>query len=173
MQRVVLTGGPGAGKSTVLDVLQRHGYTTGEDAARSIIRERKAAGLSPRPEPSEFAKQVLDREIATYRSVVSSPTFLERGVAEAVGSLYKLGNLDDRAAKQLLETYRYERIFLFPPWAEIYRNDSERDHTFEHAIQVHEGTRRWYIRFGYEIIEVPLGTAITRAEFILGHTAGV
>ena len=85
MQRIVLTGGPGAGKSTVLDVLQRQGYTTGEDAARSIIRERKAAGLSPRPVPSEFAKQVLDREIATYRSVTRSPTFLERGVAEAPG----------------------------------------------------------------------------------------
>jgi predicted ATPase len=172
MQRVVLTGGPGSGKTTVLEILFENGYAVGEDAARSIIRERKAAGLNPRPEPRAFAEQVLEREIATYRSVASSPTFLERGVAEAVGSLYESGGLDDHSAKQLIDEYRYEQVFLFPPWAEIYRTDSERDHSFEHSIRVCEGTRSWYLRFGYDIVEVPLGSANARAEFVLAHTTG-
>ena len=66
MNRVVLTGGPGVGKTAVIEVLREEGYAVGEDAARSIIIERKAAGLSPRPDAAEFANQILVREIAAY-----------------------------------------------------------------------------------------------------------
>ena len=72
MQRIVLTGGPGAGKTTVLDVLREQGYATGDDAARSIIRERKAAGLTPRPDALTFAKQVFEKDVAAYQSAEQS-----------------------------------------------------------------------------------------------------
>ena len=58
MQRIVLTGGPGAGKTTAPEVLRNHGYATGDDAARSIIRERKLSGLPSTPDAPIFARQV-------------------------------------------------------------------------------------------------------------------
>ncbi len=172
MQRVVFTGGPGAGKTTVLEILRDKGYAVGADAARSIIRERKAAGLSPRPEPRTFAEQILEKEIAMYFSATRSQTFFERGVSEAVASLFGAGALDDISAERLMDRYRYDHIFLFPPWAEIYRTDAERDHTFDHSVRVCESIRRWYLRFGYEIVQVPLDSAHARAEFILARATG-
>ena len=172
MNRVVLTGGPGAGKTTVLDVLRNFGYAVGEDSARSIIRERKAAGLSPRPESKTFAEQILEREIATYNSAISSPMFFERGVVDVAGTLKSLGELDDHATENLIAMYPYDYVFLFPPWEDIYQMDEERDHTFEHSIRVHGSTQRWYLQLGYQIIEVPIDEPNARAEFILELATG-
>jgi predicted ATPase len=52
---VVITGGPGSGKSTLLDFLAKSGYEYIGETARTIIKERMARGLSPRPHPGEFA----------------------------------------------------------------------------------------------------------------------
>lgn len=165
--RVVLTGGPGAGKTAVIEVLRTKGYEAAEDAARSIIRARKAAGLAPRPGPRVFAQQILKKEIENYRRVMRSPAFFERGVADAAGLLFGAGTLDDQDADRMIKRYRYDQVFLFPPWEEIYCVDDERDHTFDHAVRVYESTSAWYRRHGYELIEVPLGTPDARADFVL------
>jgi predicted ATPase len=41
-----------------------------------------------------------------------------------------------------------EVVLLMPPWEAIYRTDSERDQTFAEAVEVFEGLRRWYARWG-------------------------
>ena len=167
MQRIVLTGGPGAGKTTALDVLRSQGYATGDDAARSIIRERKRAGLSPRPDPRTFAQQVFEREVEAFHSVNTSPSFFERGIVDAVGSLLGAGALSEDAVERLLSEYRYQAVFIFPPWEAIYRMDDERDHTFDHAVRVYESTLAFYRRHEYEPIEVPLSAVEDRVDFIL------
>ena len=172
MKRVILTGGPGVGKTTVLDVLREDGYTIGEDAARSIIVERKEAGLSPRPEAEDFAEQILEREIAAYRSATYSPMFYERGIVDVAGSLYAMGAMNEPATMQLIAKYPYEYVFLFPPWPDIYQMDEERDHTFEHSARVYGLTRDWYLQVGYDLGEVPIDTPQARAQFILDHSRG-
>jgi predicted ATPase len=65
----VVTGGPGAGKTTMLLALRARGYTTVPDSARANINERKSRGLSPRPAPPEFAYNVLRNDIDQYRAI--------------------------------------------------------------------------------------------------------
>jgi len=49
MRRVTLSGGPGAGKTSLLAELSRRGYSTVSDSARELIAERMARGWrSPR-----------------------------------------------------------------------------------------------------------------------------
>ena len=169
LQRIVLTGGPGAGKTSVLASLRRRGFATGEDAARSIIRARKQAGLAPRPEALPFARQVLDREIEAYDSAPSSPFFYERGVVDSVASLVAAGGLSGAEAKRLLADYPYQAVFLFPPWEDIYCMDEERDHTFAHAENVYQATLTAYRHFGYEPVEVPRSSVEDRVAFILSR----
>lgn len=77
--------------------------------------------------------------------------------------------MDEQEARQLIEKYSYQYVLLLPPWREIYKQDSERDHTFEHAEMVYEKTRDWYLRVGYKLVDVPKDTAEVRAQFILNH----
>ncbi len=173
MQRIVLTGGPGAGKTTTLAKLREQGFQTGEDAARTIIRTRKRAGLSPRPDALTFAQQVFAKELEAYDAATRSPAFFERGIVDAVALLLGAGGLNEAELDRLLTAYPYQAVFIFPPWEEIYCVDDERDHTFEHSVHVHETTLTLYRRYDYQPIEVPPDTADNRANFILDHLPGV
>src|SRR5262245_47042717 len=94
-QKIVFTGGPGAGKSTVLAALQERGCAVVADHAREVIRKRKASGLSPRPGPAAFAQEILRLDIEAYERTASidGPVFFERSVLDAVGGLHEAGGL--------------------------------------------------------------------------------
>ena len=71
-------------------------------------------------------------------------------------------------AERYIQNFPYNRtVFLLSPWKEIYTTDSERDQTFEQAIEVCEGMERWYQQWGYEMLEVPHSNVEKRVLFIL------
>lgn len=166
--RFVLAGGPGAGKTTVLDALMQHGFYCLPDVARAVIRRRLDSGLSARPEPAEFARAIFAGDVENYRSAPKNRVcFFDRGVVDALGMLRHCGELSDDQLNLNLRHYPYHKVaFIFPPWKEIYRMDSERDQTFEESVQVHQSVKTWYSRCGYEVLEVPIGTPAERVEFI-------
>src|SRR5215831_12079704 len=92
MPCVVLTGGPGVGKTTLLTRLASLGYATVGESARAIIAERLASGLSRRPSPSEFAHQILSRDIEKYvaQPRISQWVFFDRGLIDALGMLHEV-----------------------------------------------------------------------------------
>ncbi|HEX6707837.1 MAG TPA: AAA family ATPase [Albitalea sp.] len=53
-RRIIVTGGPGAGKTALLAALAARGHVHVPETARAIIRDRKSRGLSPRPEPEIY-----------------------------------------------------------------------------------------------------------------------
>jgi predicted ATPase len=170
MQRYILTGGPGGGKTTLLQLLESAGYTCVPEVARSIIRERKEKGLSPRPEAIEFAAEILRLDIQEYERLAnfSGPVFFDRGIGDALCMLYNCSSIDILEARQYCIRYPYSSpVFLLPPWESIFVNDGERDQTFEDALHISERLARWYESLGYPVVEVPSGSPNQRLAFIL------
>lgn len=166
--RIALTGGPGAGKTALVDALARRGYAVVPEVARRIIAERKARGLSPRPPPPEFARMIFEKDRAQYRAVaaVDGPVFFDRSLLDAMGMLWALGQLPDR--DDLLRRYPYHpTAFILPPWRDIYRQDTERDQTYVESVVVFQQLHRWYADCGYPPVEVPRDTVEARCDFIL------
>jgi predicted ATPase len=175
MPLVVFTGGPGAGKTTVLDELARMGYATMPDAARAVIAERRRRGDTPRPEPAPFAREVLARDLAAYAAGVQAGgwSFHDRGVVDAAGLALEGGALTPAEAAAVVERHPYHRpVFVFPPWPAIYARDDERDQTWDEAVAVHGRVVRWYAACGYALHEVPCADPATRARHVL-HTLGL
>ncbi|MBP5980289.1 MAG: AAA family ATPase [Halomonas sp.] len=167
--RFVLTGGPGAGKTTLLNALGERGYPFVPESARRIIKERLAAGLSPRPGPVAFAQQILSADIDKYRDANACDVmFFDRGVLDALYMLEAENALTHSETAEYVQAFPYnDVVFLLPPWEAIYGKDSERDQTFDEAIEVFKGMKSWYQQWGYETLEVPHGSAEERVAFML------
>src|SRR5262245_59877287 len=95
MSHVVLSGGPGACKTTLLLELAAMGYTTVAESARAIISDRLARGASRRPDPPAFARAILRRDIEKYLGQPQSSNwvFFDRGVIDALGMLQEVSPL--------------------------------------------------------------------------------
>lgn len=174
MQRVVLTGGPGSGKSSLIEYLRISGFSVADEAARRIIRERLNGGLTPRPSPQKFAREILRRDINNYNeSPVTPCRFFDRGILDALFLMDAAVPFPEGEVDTWIASYPYHRrVFFLPPWKAIYANDAERDQTFQESVSVYEALLRWYLRCGYQVIEVPCDTVSNRCEYVL-HTLGL
>ena len=72
--------------------------------------------------------------------------------------------------EMLQQSHRfYRRVFLAPPWPEIYVLDRERRHSLETAMVEYSRLLETYPSLGYEAIILPKVSVPERADFIL-HT---
>ncbi len=165
----MFTGGPGAGKSTTLEVLRAQGYPCFSEVARTIIRKRLDSGLSPRPEPAEFAQQILDADVAQYeQSRSDGPVFFDRGIPDALGMLFEAQQIQLSDAKDLLRDRPYcSHVFFFPPWKAIFAQDLERDQTFAQSVSIASRAQAWYESLGFTVIPMPLVSPEERAALIV------
>ena len=144
--RIVFTGSPGVGKTTLLLALQARGYTIVGDSARTIIQDRRRRGLSPRPNAHEFAQEVLRIDVENYacHATTSGRVFFDRSVLDALALLNHVTPIGERELSACLSQYQYNfKVFVFPPLEAIYANDTERDRTFEHVVAVHRSVQEW------------------------------
>jgi predicted ATPase len=175
MPHVIVTGGPGAGKTALLSALAELGYITVEDSARAIIAERLASGESPRPDLVTFAREILRRDIDKY---IRQPrtrewVFFDRGIVDAIGLLQEVAPLSGLELHTTLAWYPFHHsVFILPPWEAIYATDAERDQSFAEAVHVHSKVVAWYRACGYLLHEVPCLPIPDRAQYVLRVLAG-
>jgi predicted ATPase len=176
MPRIIITGAPGAGKTTLIDRLARAGHPTVGESAREVIRERRARGEPPRPPPEAFAHEVHRRDLQRHDAHPAEAgwVFFDRSAVESLGLLHGAAPREPAELDRSLAALHYHRtVFLLPPWEAIYCTDAERDHPFAHALAVHDRLVAWYRRCGYRVDEVPFGSVDQRAAFVLAALAAL
>lgn len=174
MTKVVLTGGPGVGKTTLLAALRTSGFATVAESARAVIAERLALGLAPRPSPVEFAREVVRRDIAAYEAARSATgwVFFDRGLVDGLGLLSEAESLAEEELRAVLARHAFHgQGFVLPPWPQIYATDRERAQSFDDCLRIHESVLRWYRRCGIMLHEVPRVPVEERVAFVLARLA--
>ncbi|WP_233493051.1 AAA family ATPase [Chromobacterium sp. ATCC 53434] len=168
---LVLTGGPGAGKTSLSTMLQGIGYPTLDEAGRAIIQDQQRIGGSALPwvDPRAFAEQMLGWDMRNFRHAerAAGPVFLDRGIPDVIGYLELSGLAVPAHMEKAAGVFRYDKIFLLRPWPEIFAQDSERRQTLAEAERTCEAMERAYARLGYALIEVPRGSLEQRAAFVI------
>jgi predicted ATPase len=72
----------------------------------------------------------------------------------------------DKAA----QLFRYNRrVFIAPPWRDIFRQDRERKQDFAEAVRTYQVMAETYSEYGYELVEIPCASVEARMEFILSN----
>jgi predicted ATPase len=170
----VITGGPGSGKSTLVEALSRCGYAHSIEAGRAIIQDQTAIDgpALPGRDPLAFAELMLSWELRSYRMAQgeSGPVVFDRGVPDMVGYFQLLGRPVPSHVTRAAGRFRYNRrVFLAPPWPEIFRQDAERKQTPEEARRTYEAMVAAYTSCGYELIALPLVSVDERVRFVLAN----
>ena len=171
---IVITGGPGVGKTTLLNCLNNKGFITVPEDARQIIKEQMDANGEALPWKNKtfYVELMLKASVNSYKKVVreisNQPAFFDRGILDAICYMQMENIPVSKEWSALANTHRYyQKVFILPPWEEIYETDSERKQTWEEAVFTFEKMKETYLKFGYNIIEVPKCGVEERAKFVL------
>ena len=171
-KKIVITGGPGTGKSTTIDHLLQMEFTCMPEISRNITKEAQLSGIDQLflKDPLLFSKLLLEGRILQYETAASQETdkvFFDRGIPDIHGYMDYLGAKYPEIYTQKSNEFRYSHVFMMPPWKEIYKTDNERYETFEQSLSIYECLIDGYTKMNYHIIRVPEGSITDRVNFIL------
>jgi len=203
---IVITGGPGSGKTTLVERLRGRGYPTVGEAGRAIIRDQVAIGgiAHHTADWALGAEVLLAWEMRSYHEAVAAAArheaaaaaarheaaaaaaearrsagaaqrdclvFFDRGIPDLVGYHPMMGGRTPPHFVAAAERFRYRRrVFVAPPWPEIYVNDAERRQDFAEAIRSYDAVVDAYESCGYELVALPKSTVDERVDFVLSRS---
>lgn len=169
-QAIIITGAPGCGKTSIINLLSSMNYPCVPEFAREIIAEQRSiegSGVYDK-DPALFCELMLSRAMIRFQEAANnSVTFFDRGIPDLL-AYHACFNLKACSAQHAAERYRYAAsVFFLPSWREIYCQDEDRTLTFEQATEFGLRIKRAYERLGYTLIELPRTSVQKRIEFIL------
>ena len=169
IERILLTGGPGFGKSSIISALEKRGEIVFHEVSRHIISEQLATGgdCTPWQNVECFSEQVLNGRIHQYHAATGF-SFYDRGLPDIAAFLRKDKKPVPDELWELCRQLPYAtKIFVTAPWESIFQNDAERKEDFVAAVAVHKAIQWVYNELGYTLVNVPMGTISDRADFVL------
>ncbi|MGE0010138.1 MAG: AAA family ATPase [Candidatus Babeliales bacterium] len=172
-QRMVISGGPGIGKTTVLKELRKRGYQTISETFTSLFEQAATQDAldvffnGPKQLEMLFLTEQVRKESLLAPQL---PAFLDRSVVDIMAYGYYLHvPISDEMLR--LSDRKYDLVFFLEPLPEeYYRNSSVRRESREVALDIHQMLKAAYMQRGYyphQMIDVPFGTPQERAQFII------
>ena len=169
---IVFTGGPGSGKTSVIDALKNQGYRCAPEVGRKVIQQQveQQGSALPWSDKVAFRDEMVREELANYQAFELSEklVFFDRSIVDSYGySVLESLSITESLLNKCEELEYNSKVFIFPPWEAIFVNDQERKQDFEEAVATYEKMVEAYTRFGYQLVEVPKSSVEERVEFIL------
>lgn len=171
-QKIVITGGPSTGKTTVINELISQKFTCIPEISRQVTLKAREDGVAWLflKDPLLFSKLLLEGREQQYKEAekMTDPfIFFDRGIPDVHAYMNYLAVDYPPIYLEKSKKYIYDKIFLMPPWEEIYTSDGERYEDFEQSLAIYNHLKNAYQALNYQITEIPFGTVEERVHFIL------
>jgi predicted ATPase len=171
--KIVLTGPPCSGKSSVIEQLKRKQRNSNfvDEVARAEIEffSNHEPHKLPWNDRDFFQNYVESIQLKNYVYLEDNHliTFYDRCLVDEIGYRQYFYGESNVHLNEICQNYRYDKVFYFPLWEEIYTQDIVRIETIEEARKQDTLIRNGYLSVGYELIDVPKSSIDERVEFIL------
>lgn len=176
-QKILFIGGPGTGKSSLIEYLKEKGFCCLSEISREVTLEAQKEGIDQLflTEPIVFSSLLLKGRIKQFEEAENLPeekVFIDRGIPDVTAYLDFGKHPSPKTFLKANRDFRYDKIFFFPFWEEIYLTDNERYESPGEAKKIEKHLIQTYESLGYELIHVPKISVEERAKFILKHCDG-
>ncbi|TDU39826.1 putative ATPase [Gelidibacter sediminis] len=171
-KKIVITGGPGTGKSSIIDELKKRGHICFDEISRQVTLEARKSGVDQLflTQPLLFSQMLLEgraKQFVEANNYKNSTVFLDRGLPDVLAYMDYFGSAYPEDFIQISQNNTYDAVFILAPWKEIFKSDSVRYETFEQSELIHQHLLKTYNRFNYTLIDIPFDTVAKRADFII------
>lgn len=165
----VVTGGPGSGKTTTVNLLRNRGYKTTIEHARHFIDTERITGRTVeeiRKNQIAFQTGVLNMQIEQEAYLLPEEiVFLDRAIPDSQAYYHFLGLPVDERLTKVLKGVSYKKIFIldFLPLV----NDYARLEDGEAQRKIHSLITSVYESLPFPVVHVPVLPPEERVDFIL------
>ena len=173
IQKYIISGAPGTGKTTIINALKKKDHYCAEEISRELIAEQISIGgnILPWKDQIAFENKIAHRR---YKQYLDSPEncicFFDRSSIDCIAYLNNNKLESTSQINQIIKNCIFNKtVFYTPIWEEIYKNDSERQESFDQSIRIDKYLKDSYMKFGYTIIKIPKTTLDKRVNFILSQ----
>lgn len=164
----VITGSVSSGKTTIVDMLSKEGFSTVAEAGRLYVEEEMAKGKTIeniRGDQALFTLKVIERmHLRESLLNIDDMCFLDRAVPDGL-AFCRVNKVDPNRILKKCFRHRYKSVFFFerlPVKADGIRTEDD-----ETAQLIDSWLVRDYAFLGYSIIRVPVLPPKERLRFIL------
>ncbi|MFY1675630.1 MULTISPECIES: ATP-binding protein [unclassified Streptomyces] len=175
MRRHILTGTPGAGKTSILRRLAEHGYPVVEEAATTIIERAQARGEDEPWTRTSFIDEVV--ELQRQRQLEAHTTGPVQVFDRSPICTHALATYWGRPVSRALSTEieRITRDEVYEPRVLFVRNlgfcepTSARRIGFREALAFERIHEQSYRAFGFTLIDITAGDLVDRVAEVRSH----
>ena len=167
--KIVVTGGPSSGKTTIINKLENKGYACFNEKARLLSKD-KAVKIEFINNPSGFSNKIFNLRVKDYKSSNNIKTskqliFFDRGIHDTIAYLNHINKPFDFIGS--LKKFSYSLIFILELNQKYYVNDSQRLETYSDALKIEKQIKETYTNFNQRVISVPWMKIDKRVDFII------
>jgi len=169
---IVIIGGPGTGKTSIINGLITKGFCCYPEISREVTLEAQKQGIEQLflENPLLFSELLLEGRVKQHKNAkneLHDIVFLDRGIPDVLAYMHYIGDSYPAHFDLACQEHKYTKIFILPPWEEIYVSDDARYENYEQSKLIYKHLSETYQYYDYELIEVPKDNIDNRILFIL------
>ncbi|WP_462247880.1 AAA family ATPase [Ekhidna sp.] len=163
----IITGGPGTGKTTLINELEKD-YSCIHEVSRKVIKNEQNSGGNGTPwqDLGRFTMLVYEESVGELQANPEA-IFTDRCVLDLIA----YHKVVDKPTPFFLNSFPYHeryqgKVIFAPMWRAIYHKDDQRLQEFDYCVELEKALIDTYTEKGFEINFLPKDTVPIRVNFV-------